>query len=116
MNHEIDRLLARQACMDLVLRAAAFADAGDAQALARLLELSALRSEKSAQGMGALAFVHTRQRMERILRRSARWRERLLAGCLALLLVLTAAFSLRFSRQHFYPYPAYSVGIEFGAE
>ena len=36
MNHEIDRLLARQACLDLVLRAAAFADAGDAQALAQL--------------------------------------------------------------------------------
>src|SRR5258708_38111786 len=36
MNHEIDRLLARQACLDLELRAAAFADAGDAQALAQL--------------------------------------------------------------------------------
>ena len=87
-----------------------------ARTILRLLELSALRSEKSAQGMGALAFVHTRQRMKRILRRSARWRERLLAGCLALLLVLAAAFSLWFSRQHFYPYPAYSVGVEFGAD
>lgn len=36
MNNEIDRLLARQACLDLVLRAAACADAGDAQALSRL--------------------------------------------------------------------------------
>ena len=87
-----------------------------ARTILRLLELSALRSAKSAQGMGALAFVHTRQRMKLILRRSARWRERLLAGCLALLLVLIAAFSLRFSRQHFYPYPVYSVGVEFGAD
>lgn len=36
MNHDISHLLARQACLDLVLRAAACADAGDAQALAQL--------------------------------------------------------------------------------
>lgn len=36
MHNDINRLLARQACLDLVLRAAACADAGDAQGLAQL--------------------------------------------------------------------------------
>ena len=35
---------------------------------------------------------------------------------LAGLLVLALAFSAEFSRQHFYPYPAYSVGTESGAQ
>ena len=38
-----------------------------------------------------------------------------LAAGLAGLLVLALAFSAEFSRQHFYPYPAYSVGTESGA-
>lgn len=86
-----------------------------AQAILRLLELSACREAKAAQGLGALTFLHTKRRLGRILAKPAPWKERLLAVGLAVLLVLALAFSAEFSRQHFYPYPAYSVGTESGA-
>ena len=87
-----------------------------ARAILRLLELSACREAKAAQGLGALTFLHTKRRLGRILTKPAPWRERLLAAGLAGLLVLALAFSAEFSRQHFYPYPAYSVGTESGAQ
>ena len=34
---------------------------------------------------------------------------------LAVSLILTVAFSVQFSREHFYPYPAYNTGTEYGA-
>ena len=87
-----------------------------AQAILRLLELSACREANAAQGLGALTFLHTKRRLGRILTKPAPWRERLLAAGLAGLLVLALVFSAEFSRQHFYPYPAYSVGTESGAQ
>lgn len=87
-----------------------------AQAILRLLELSACREAKTAQGLGALTFLHTKRRLGRILAKPAPWKKRLLAAGLAGLLVLALAFSAEFSRQHFYPYPAYSVGTESGAQ
>lgn len=87
-----------------------------ARAILRLLELSACREAKTAQGLGALTFLHTKRRLGRILTKPAPWRERLLAAGLAGLLVLALVFSAEFSRQHFYPYPAYSVGTESGAQ
>ena len=86
-----------------------------AQAVLRLLELSACRGAKAAQGLGALAFLHTKRRLGRILAKPVPWKERLLVAGLAVLLVLSLAFSAEFSRQHFYPYPTYSVGTESGA-
>ena len=87
-----------------------------ARAILRLLELSACREAKAAQGLGALTFLHTKRRLGRILAKPAPWKKRLLAAGLAGLLVLALAFSAEFSRQHFYPYPAYSVGTESGAQ
>lgn len=86
-----------------------------ARAILRLLELSAYREADVPQGLGALSFLRTKRRLGRILAKPAPWRERLLAAGLAVLLVLILAFSAEFSRQHFYPYPAYSVGTESGA-
>ena len=86
-----------------------------ARAILRLLELSACREADVPQGLGALSFLRTKRRLGRILAKPAPWRERLLAAGLAVLLVLILAFSAEFSRQHFYPYPAYSVGTESGA-
>lgn len=85
-----------------------------ARAILRLLELSACKDGKATQGVGALAFLHTKRRLGRLLAKPAPWKERLLSAGLAILLVLALAFSAEFSRQHFYPYPAYSVGIEHG--
>ena len=87
-----------------------------ARAVLRLLELSACREAKAAQGLGALTFLHTKRRLGRILAKPAPWKKRLLAAGLAGLLVLALVFSAEFSRQHFYPYPAYSVGTESGAQ
>lgn len=71
MNHEIDRLLARQACMDLVLRAAAFADAGDAQALAQLFAEDGQLQRPGGEVLGgrtAIAAAYSRRPAGRMTR------------------------------------------------
>lgn len=71
MNHEIDRLLARQACLDLVLRAAAFADAGDAQALAQLFAEDGQLQRPGGEVLGgrtAIAAAYSRRPAGRMTR------------------------------------------------
>ncbi|MBS7781432.1 nuclear transport factor 2 family protein [Acidovorax sp. CCYZU-2555] len=57
MNHDIERLFIRQACQDLVLRAAACADAGDAQALAQLFAEDAVLQRPSGDALRGRAAI-----------------------------------------------------------
>lgn len=85
-----------------------------AAAVIRLLELSSVRAAGPGQGPGALDFAWTKHRIRQIITKpSAVW-DRVLAAALAAAVVLTVAFSMQFSREHFYPYPAYATGIEYG--
>lgn len=71
MNHAIEQLLTRQACQELVLRAAAFADAGDAQALARLFAEDAELQRPSGeplQGRAAIGAAYAQRPAGRITR------------------------------------------------
>jgi uncharacterized protein (TIGR02246 family) len=58
MNEPMDRLLAQQACRDLVLRAAACADAGDAQALAQLFTEDGVLVRPNAEPLQGRAAIH----------------------------------------------------------
>lgn len=58
MNEPMDRLLAQQACRDLVLRAAACADAGDAQALAQLFAEDGVLVRPNAGPLTGRAAIH----------------------------------------------------------
>ncbi len=84
-----------------------------ASAVIRLLELSARAAGAAAPGPGAVRFLLTRRRLRRILSGPSRIRTGLLGTAPAVFLALAVAFSMWFSRQHFYPYPAYSVGTEY---
>lgn len=55
----------------------------------------------------------TKRRIKRITGKTSKTRDRWISVALAILLVLTAAFSMNFSREHFYPYPAYQTGPEY---
>lgn len=71
MNHAIEQLLTRQACEDLVLRAAAFADAGDAQALAQLFAEDAVLQRPSGDplhGRAAIGAAYAQRPAGRITR------------------------------------------------
>lgn len=84
-----------------------------ALAILRLLELSTIRATQPGRGAGALSFLLAKRRLKRITAKPSKIRERMLCAALAVSLALTVALSLRFSREHFYPYPAYSVGTEY---
>ena len=84
-----------------------------ALAILRLLELSTIRATQPGRGAGALAFLLAKRRLQRITTKPSKIRERMLCAVLAVSLALTVALSLRFSQEHFYPYPAYSVGTEY---
>ena len=86
-----------------------------ASAIIRLLELSTVQSAKSGKGIGALSFVLTKRRIKRITVKSSKTRDRMITVILAVSLILMVAFSVQFSREHFYPYPAYNTGTEYGA-
>lgn len=58
MNEPMDHLLAQQACRDLVLRAAACADAGDAQALAQLFTEDGVLVRPNAEPLRGRAAIH----------------------------------------------------------
>ncbi|WP_280192635.1 nuclear transport factor 2 family protein [Delftia sp. PS-11] len=71
MNNEIDRLLARQDCLDLVLRAAACADAGDAHALAQLFAEDGVLQRPNAaplRGRAAIAAAYGQRPAGRMTR------------------------------------------------
>ena len=87
-----------------------------ARAVIRLLELAAVGGFRSGQEMGALSFLLTKRRILRITAGPSLLRERLAAAVLTALILLTIGFSWWFSRQHFYPYPAYGTGAEYGLE
>ena len=86
-----------------------------AAAIIRLLELSTVQATKPGKGIGALSFVLTKRRIKRITTKSSKIRDRMITAILAVSLILTVAFSVQFSREHFYPYPAYHTGTEYGA-
>lgn len=86
-----------------------------AAAIIRLLELSTVQATKPGKGIGALSFVLTKRRIKRITTRTSKIRDRMITVILAVALILTVAFSVQFSREHFYPYPAYNTGTEYGA-
>ena len=87
-----------------------------AYAMIRLLELSAVRKAKFRQGAGALSFFLTKRRIRRMTAESSERKRRMTAVLLVVVLAFVIIFSMKFSRQHFYPYPAYSVGIETGVQ
>ena len=86
-----------------------------ASAIIRLLEYSTVRAAKPGNGIGALDFLLTKRRIKRITARTSKIKDGLTAFMLAVLLALMLVFSMRFSREHFYPYPAYDTGIEYSA-
>jgi len=86
-----------------------------ASAIIRLLEYSTVRAAKPGNGIGALDFLLTKRRIKRITARTSKIKDGLTAFLLAVLLALMLVFSMRFSRELFYPYPAYNTGIEYSA-
>lgn len=86
-----------------------------ASAIIRLLEYSTVRAAKPGNGIGALDFLLTKRRIKRITARTSKIKDGLTAFMLTVLLALMLVFSMRFSRESFYPYPAYDTGIEYSA-
>lgn len=86
-----------------------------ASAILRLLEYSTVRAAKPGNGIGALDFLLTKRRIRKITARTSKIKDRLTAFLLAVLLALMFVLSMRFSREFFYPYPAYDTGIEYHA-
>lgn len=82
-------------------------------AIIRLLEYSKVRTAKPVNGIGALDFLLTKRRIKRIMGGTSKIKDRLTAFMLAVLLALMLVLSMRFSRELFYPYPAYNTGIEY---
>ncbi len=81
----------------------------------RLLELSTMEAAKSNIGIGALNFIWTKRRLKRITQTVSKIQTGVLSIVLAVCIALIVIFSLQFSREHFYPYPAYQVGTEYHA-
>ena len=86
-----------------------------ASAILRLLESSTVRSAKPGNGIGAIDLLLTKQRIRSITTRTSKIRDRMTAFLLAILLDLMLIFSIGFSREYFYPYPAYDTGMEYCA-
>ena len=86
-----------------------------ASSVLRLLELSGAGKIRTGRETGALSFLFTKRRIKRILTTPSKIKTGIVTAALALCLVLMLIFSMGFSRQHFYPYPAYNVGNEYAA-
>lgn len=86
-----------------------------AMAIIRLLELSTVQAASPGKGIGALSFVLTKRRIKQLTTKSSKIRDGITAIILAISLILMVAFSVQFSREHFYPYPAYHTGTEYSA-
>lgn len=92
-----------------------FTETEYASAIIRLLELSTVQAAKSGKGIGALSFILTKRRIKRITAKTSKIKDGMITAALAVLLILTIIFSMQFSREHFYPYPAYNIGTEYSA-
>ena len=86
-----------------------------ASAIIRLLEYSTVQAAKPGNGIGALDFLLTKGRIKRITAKTSKIKDRMTAFLLAVILSLMLILSMRFSRELFYPYPAYDNGIEYSA-
>lgn len=84
-----------------------------ASAMLHLLELSTIHVGNKAEGMSALGFLLAKKRITMIMTKPAKQRNITIAVVLAVLLAAMILFSLMASRAHFYPYPAYSKGVEY---
>lgn len=83
-----------------------------AMTMARLLELSAAGVSSSGSSLSASGYLTTKRRMILILKRQSEIYRVLSAVVLLLALLLAICFSVSISRGYFYPYPAYSRGVE----
>lgn len=86
-----------------------------AAAIIRLLEYSAVRAAKPGNGKGALDFLLTKRRILKITAGTSKFKDRITAVVLTVLLALMPVLSMRLSREFFYPYPAYDTGTEYSA-
>lgn len=102
-------------CNSLKLSQGKFTETEYASAIVRLLELSAVQAPNSRKRIGVLRFALTKQRIKRITAKTSKIKDKLISAALIVLLILTIAFSTQFSREHFYPYPAYNTGTEYSA-
>lgn len=71
MNNNLQQLLSRQACIDLVVRAAAYADAGDAQRFAQLFAEDAVLKRPNGEpleGRSAIAAAYQKRPTGRMTR------------------------------------------------
>ena len=96
--------------------AGGFSEKEYAGIMLRLFELSGEQAEKQSGRTGALGFFMTRRRIQAVTGRRSGKREWITAGLFAGILCLVIAFSMSFSREHFYPYPAYDSGAEYSSE
>lgn len=78
------------------------------------LELSAVGSNMRGSSLSVTGFLLTRRRIVQVMNRQSGIRS--VISTIVLIIVVTAVicFSVMVSRGHFYPYPAYSTGIEYG--
>lgn len=83
-----------------------------ASAMLHLLELSTLHIGNTAEGMSALGFLLAKKRITMIMNKPTRAGKIVITVALAVLLAVVILFSVMLSRGHFYPYPAYDMGVE----
>ena len=86
-----------------------------AEAMIRLLGLSAVQNGSGAHGMSALGFPAAKRRIALIMSKPGKGKKILVSLVIVLLLSLVILFSMSISRGHFYPYPARqsSAGYEY---
>lgn len=84
-----------------------------ASTMLHLLELSTVHVGNKAEGMSALGFLLAKKRITMIMSKPTRVRKIVVTVALAVLLAAVILFSVMASRAHFYPYPAYSKGVEY---
>lgn len=85
-------------------------------AMLHLLELSAIQGNKTGRGMSALGFLIAKRRIEIIKGRHSKIMEIVKSAVIVTIMFAVILFSIIASRQHFYPYPAFNMGIEYAAE
>jgi len=86
-----------------------------AAAIIQLLKFSTVSAAKSGNGIGALDFLLTKRRIKRITTGTSKIRDGMTAIILVVFLAFILVCSMRFSRESFYPYPAYDTGTEYSA-
>ena len=84
-----------------------------AGAMLHLLELSSIHAGNKAKGMSALGFLVAKKRITMIMSKLTKVRKIVITVASVVLVAVIILFSLMLSREHFYPYPAYSKGVEY---